>query len=214
MSDCGLSEWLIYDLLLVWFQSCRANEICDSFDSCLSDTNCQEVARKNRQDKEKQQQKQLDHVTILPKTAGIDWLRPAANQSPASETTPQLSVLYSDSNNDYSQWLRRPVPAVAHKIKDDVNLQVKIQSLSLQSPKCDDNQWLRSSPNLKDDCKESIIKEAVDMMQSPWSQWLRCWSNSSQLSWSFKMFYFLYSFSLLLTWLDDSPQTFQTLARW
>merc|ERR1712135_51681 len=155
-------------------KSCRANEICDSFDSCLSDTNCQEVARENRQDKEKQQQKQLDHVTILPKTAGIDWLRPAANQSPASETTPQLSVLYSDSNNDYSQWLRRPVPAVAHKIKDDVNLQVKIQSLSLQSPKCDDNQWLRSSPNLKDDCKESIIKEAVDMMQSPWSQWLRC----------------------------------------
>lgn len=163
------------DLLCLWLQSCRANEVCDSFDSCVYDTNCEEVSRKNRQDKEKQQQKkQCDSQTILSVATDVNWVRPATSQPALTGAISQPSILFSDSSNDYSQWLRQPVSPAAHKIKDDVNLQVKLQSLSLQSVKCEDIKWLRCSSSLKDECKETSMKEAFDMMQSPWSQWLRC----------------------------------------
>lgn len=158
-------------------KSCRANEVCDSFDSCVYDTNCEEVSRKNRQDKEKQQQqqkKQCDSQTILSVATDVNWVRPATSQPALTGAISQPSILFSDSSNDYSQWLRQPVSPAAHKIKDDVNLQVKLQSLSLQSVKCEDIKWLRCSSSLKDECKETSMKEAFDMMQSPWSQWLRC----------------------------------------
>lgn len=167
---------------------CRANSICETLVSCVSDTNCKETARKNRDDKEKQL---MNNILQMPK--GIDihhWLHPVTPSSSISTSSSfaeltavsQLSGLYSDQDN--SKWL--PPVSVAHKAKDDVNLQVKMNSMSLQSGlnsslNCDSpsmyKKWLRGSNGPESPAK-SCYKEDQDLnifadYQNPLAQWLK-----------------------------------------
>ena len=105
----------------VYLQACRANEICESFEGCVCEKNCYEVALRNSDQKEKQSIGKNE-------TDLSQWLRrssrprvspvPRKRQQifPANLTEPEMSL-----------WLRQN-PAVDHKVKDTANQQLKNQT--------------------------------------------------------------------------------------
>ncbi len=74
------------------FQACRANTLCDTYESCVCDVNCSETAKKNRKEKERQNDNQK-------------WLVHASNSlQQASSSVPVLTNMFSDMDNK-TCWL-------------------------------------------------------------------------------------------------------------
>ena len=155
---------------LHFLQTCRANEICKSYEGCVCDDNCHDVAMKNRDQKQQQQ-------LMSKKNETSRWLRPSSSVKSAPCNVPIFPVGFNQSvTGDLSQWLaKRPT----HKVKDSTNQQLKSLQPSTLRTSDVTGLWLRgSSNNLNSPAAEKPVKTQTKLQNfhqdQPSNQWLRC----------------------------------------
>ncbi|XP_057370682.1 uncharacterized protein LOC130691722 [Daphnia carinata] len=133
-------------------KACRANSVCGSYDACICEINCHDVAQKNREEKEKQENKTNDYRLWLHTASPLAtplannnipqlslfsdddytlWLHPdslACMTKPASNKIPEFPSVFSEE--DYRKWLHPESLAGARTSKDFANCLFKYQNLN------------------------------------------------------------------------------------